>query len=286
MGKNKAYMLLGAAVFVALIASLVTYNWLKKEATASEGNAQTHPVAVALTDLSWGTKLTPDAIKLVPFLKGSLPEGEYFTDKESLRDRVIITPVKANEPILRSRLDPDTKSLGGIAAVVRSDKRAMAVKVDKVIGVSGFIHPGDRVDVLATMDRNDSREPVTKIVLQNILVLAVGPELDQQENSKKPLPSDVITLELAPEEAEKLALASSEGRIQLALRSYKSTDQVDTKGETIPSLIGNTPKKASPVRRKTASVAPAPEPNDFTVEIIRGEEKSSKKFAETEKASN
>ena len=100
----------------------------------------------------------------------------------------------------------------------------MGVKVDKVVGVSGFIHPGNRVDVLVTLSRNERQnEPTTKIVLENILVLATGTELEKSGKQEKPAQVDVITLEVTPEEGEKLALAASEGKLQLALRNYTDT---------------------------------------------------------------
>ncbi len=102
----------------------------------------------------------------------------------------------------------------------------MGVKVDKVVGVSGFIHPGNRVDVLVTLSRSDRQnEPTTKIVLENILVLATGTELEKSGKQEKPAQVDVITLEVTPEEGEKLALAATEGKLQLALRNYSDTGQ-------------------------------------------------------------
>jgi pilus assembly protein CpaB len=145
MEKNRPMLLLAAAVIVALITSTMAYNWMKNEASAKEPNLQTVAVAVAATDLSWGTALNKELVKTTPFLKGSLPEGEYFSDASSLEGKVLIMPVKANEPIMRTRLAPDSVRTGGVAAVVDPNKRAMAVKVDKVIGVSGFVHPGNRV---------------------------------------------------------------------------------------------------------------------------------------------
>ena len=115
----------------------------------------------------------------------------------------------------------------------------MAVKVDPVIGVSGFIHAGNRVDVLVTIvpDKNASSNPVTKIVLENILVLAAGPDVEKK--GKEPTNVNVITLEVAPEEAEKLALAATEGKLQLALRNFNDTDDVRTKGTTVPILLAS-----------------------------------------------
>ncbi|NJD55922.1 MAG: Flp pilus assembly protein CpaB, partial [Nitrospirae bacterium] len=207
MEKFRPMLLLVAAVIVALVTSVMAYNWMKKETAIKEANLQTLPVAVAAADLSWGTALSKEMIKTSTFLKGSLPAGEYFSDAASLEGKVLILPVKANEPILRSRLAPDSIATGGVAAVIDPNKRAMAVRVDKIIGVSGFVRPGNRVDVLVSLQRpGEGSNSITKIVLQNIPVLAAGTEMEQRGKSEKPVAVDVITLELTPDEAEKLAL--------------------------------------------------------------------------------
>jgi len=282
MEKFRPMLLLAAAVVVALITSVMAYKWMKNEASAKETNLQTQPVAVAATDLSWGTALNKEMLKTTPFLKGSLPEGEYFTDTASLAGKVLIMPVKADEPILRSRLAPDSIATGGVAAVVAPNKRAMAVKVDKVIGVSGFVHPGNRVDVLVSLQRADKKDnPITKIVLQNIPVLAAGTEMEQKGKNEKPVQVDVITLELSPEEAEKLALATTEGKIQLALRNYNSNEEVSTHGATIPTLLSGQSGQVRPVVKKAVgpktSVAANPD-TTFKVEVLLGKDKTVKTF--------
>ena len=156
-------------------------------------------------------------IKVVPYLKESLPPG-YFSDAASVTGRTIIYPAKANEPIFESKLAPSTLAGGGVAALVTPKKRAMAVKVDKFVGVSGFVHPGNRVDVLVTISKGErAQSPTTKIVLENILVLATGTDLENTGKQEKPSQVDVITLEVTPEEGERLALAATEGKLQLAL---------------------------------------------------------------------
>jgi len=275
-------LLLAAAVVVALITSFMAYKWMKKETAVRDANLQTQPVAVAATDLSWGTALNKEMLKTTPFLKGSLPEGEYFSDAASLGGKVLIMPVKADEPILRSRLAPDSIATGGVAAIVAPNKRAMAVKVDKVIGVSGFVHPGNRVDVLVSLQRADRKDnPITKIVLQNIPVLAAGTEMEQKDRNEKPVQVDVITLELSPEEAEKLALATTEGKIQLALRNYNSSEEVSTRGATIPTLLSGQSGPARPVVKKAGeqrTVVTAKLDTAFKVEVLRGSEKTIKTF--------
>jgi pilus assembly protein CpaB len=223
-----------------------------------------------------------------PFLKKTLPAGSHV-DIAALQGRVVLFPIRANEPILESRLAPSSIKSGGMAAVVSKGKRAMAVKVDKVVGVSGFVFPGNRVDILVTMKAGggEGQNVQTKIVLENVLVLATGPEVDTSGRQEKPSQVDVITLELTPEEGEKLALAASEGKLQLALRNHSDTADVFTRGATIPVLMSsfrggseNVPKAAKsrvPAAPKPSVIA-APKPSVVTVELIRGSQLSVVKF--------
>jgi len=195
-------------------------------------------VVVAANDLSAGTKLTeqtiPTMTKTVPFLQENLPRG-FFSDSSSLKERVLILPLKVNEPILESKLAPISVTTGGVAAIIDPKKRAMAIRVDKIIGVAGFILPGNRVDVLVTISQGETT--ITKTVLNNMLVLATGTELEKKEKEEKPSLVDVITMEVTPVEGEKLALAASQGRLALALRNFTDTEPVMTRGETVSSLL-------------------------------------------------
>jgi pilus assembly protein CpaB len=268
------------------------YNWLQRKSKAEIPEMQTQSVAVAAVNLSWGTILTKDMIKVTPFLKTSLPEG-YFSDPASLVGRVLTSPVKANEPIFETKLAPTSVKTGGVAAVVSPKKRAIAVKVDKVIGVSGFIHPNNRVDVLVTLTTGKTPTSITKTVLENILVLAAGPEFEAKAKEEKPSPVDVVTLEVTPEEAEKLALAATEGKILLVLRNFSDTEDVMTKGMTIPVLLasysGPVVKEAKDVTGKEGSkklvpkkeIKPQPaldKKPPFVVELIKGTKASEVKF--------
>jgi len=286
IAKLKPVLLFTVAVIIALATSVITYNWIKKETAAKQDAYKTLPVAVAITDLQWGTVINKEMVKTVPYLAGSLPEGSYFTDVVSLEGRILLSPVRANEPILKSRLTPESNETGGVAAVIDPNKRAMAVKVDKVIGVSGFIHPGNRVDVLVTIDRDRQKSPITKIVLQNILVLTTGTEMEKKGKDQKAVPVDVITLELMPEEAEKLALAVTEGRIQLALRSFNNVATVTTLGATIPRLLsgesGETerPKQAKTIKTTSKKLKEAVTHTEkkIVVEVLRGSRKTEENF--------
>jgi pilus assembly protein CpaB len=278
-GKNRSVIVFAVAVVIAGVASVWTHNALK--GTASAQKVVTVPVAVAAEDMAWGSVLTKEKIKTVPYLRDNLPAG-YFTDPATLAGKTIIYPIKANEPILVSRLAPTDVKGGGVAAVVAPNKRAMAVKVDKVIGVSGFIHPGNRVDVLVTLSgQGKVSSPIAKTVLENVLVLATGIEIEQAGKKEKAAPVDVITLEVTPEEGEKLALAAAEGNLQLSLRNFSDTQDVNTKGTTIPVLLSSYAggsgflPEAKGTEKKTVSRRPVSAPANsqaFAVEIVRGKD--------------
>ena len=276
MSRYRPFFLLAAAVVVALISTLLIYNYIQKKASRKSVAAETQTVAVAVVDLNWGAVIKKEMVKTEPYLKSSLPVG-YFPDSASLEGRVLLSPVKAKEPILESRLAPTTMKTGGVAAVVSPKKRAVGVRVDRVIGVAGFIHPGNRVDVLVTITSQEIKQPITKIVLENILVLAAGPEVEQKGKGEKPAQVDVITLEVTPEDAEKLAMSVTQGKIQLALRNFSDNEDALTKGITIPALLasysgGSPMKSAKPgPRRPTQAKKPVSDkPEALTVELIKG----------------
>ena len=254
-------IMLVVALLIAGIVSYWSYGLLQKKTVEQAAPADTQQVAVAAYDLKWGTVITNEVVKTQPYLKGSLPTG-YIADPAAAVGRVVMYPMQVNEPLTESRLAPASVKLGGVAAIVSPKKRAMAVKVDKVVGVSGFIHPGHRVDVLVSLAKTDKvQQPITKIVLENIPVLAVGTEVEQAAGQKeKPAQVDVITLEVTPEEGEKLALSATEGKLQLALRNYTDTEDVQTRGTTIPNLLasyaGAGPEKKATGARRAAPAEP------------------------------
>jgi pilus assembly protein CpaB len=265
------------------------YMWLQNRAEAETDTGQTADsgttkVAVASMDLPWGTKLTADSIALVVYPSGSLPKA-HFTSVDSLAGRIALSNLNQNEVITENKLAPLSVTTGGVSAVTDKEKRAMAVKVDEVVGVAGFIKPGDRVDVLVTIARSSNQtDLVTKTVLGNILVLAAGAtiELDEGDEKTKPKTVTVITLEVAPEEAEKLALASTKGKIRLALRNPLNTDPVVTKGITVAGML-DMKKKKKPRRTYKAAKSKKkpskpPQPPTVKVEVIKGGTVTQKQF--------
>jgi pilus assembly protein CpaB len=267
MNKNLSLVILVAGVIVALLAGIGTYTWLHKRSTVQSQTVITQPVVVAAADLSWGKVLDETQVKTASFLKSSMPQGSFSKPSE-VAGRTLLYPVKAGEPLFETQLAPPSVKVGGVSALISQNKRAMAVKVDKVIGVSGFINPGNHVDVLVTI------ENLTKTVLENILVLTVGQQMERAGTQEKPVPVDVITMELTSVEAEKLALAASNGKIMLALRNPTDTNSVVTRGVTVPVLLSSLGARVavaakSPVIHKSVTVINTTKPV-YVVEGIKG----------------
>src|SRR5687768_9602670 len=242
--RNKRFfiVLVGALIFGVLAAVSVSRYLSSAQAYTKNLNK----VAVAKVAIPLGSKIIAEQIMVVQFPKDSTPDGT-FDSPEKLAGRVAVTNIGVREPITESRLAPEGTS-AGLSAVIPEGYRAMTVKVDDAAGISGFIMPGTLVDVVVTIDPREGsgmQDPVSKIVLQNIKVLANGQNIDKPENEREANSVKAVTLQVTPEQAEKLALASSEGKLQLVMRG--STDQGDeeTKGITKRDLLGG--DRANPV---------------------------------------
>ena len=292
MGNMKTVIPIVLSLVIAAAGSWGIYQYLQTQRAPKEVvqvQAEAVPVAVAAVDIEWGTKLTPEMLKTAPYLRQSLPGG-HFGKIDDLKGRVLIAPLKMNDPINEHKLAPISVETGGVAAVLKPGKRAVAVKGDKVIGLSGLVIPGNRVDVLVTIDdsKNSNKNSTTKLVLENIPVLATG-TLIQKNEKGDPAPFDVYTLEVTPIESEKLTLAATEGKIQLSLRSVTDAEEVYTEGITISKLLTSykNPQAEPPKSVATAPLPPAapkepvkkwtPRPN-ISVEVIKGTDVSRKNF--------
>ena len=205
-------------------------------------------VVVAKTDIPLGEKITAEQLNLLPMPNGSVPEGAFRKASEVV-GRVAITRIGVREPITLSKLAPEGTE-GGLSAVIPQGYRAMTVKVDDVVGVSGFIMPGSFVDVVAIIvpPGDQTKGPISKIVLQSIKVLASGPKIDTPENQRTPSEAKSVTLQVTPEQAEKLVLAANEGKLQLVMRNYTDQDDAATRGASKNTLLVG------------ESVIPQPEP--------------------------
>ena len=241
MGKLKALVPIAISLIIAIVGTVFLYKWIERQRGPKEivqvEKMDAAPIVVSAGNLPWGTKLKSEMIKMAPYLEESLPVG-YFLSSIDLKDRVIIAPLKLNEPITESKLAPTSVKTGGVSAVLKPGMRAIAVKGDKVIGISGFINPGNRVDVIVTVEEPKTKKIKSKIFLENTAVLATGTQIERNEKGE-PMPVDVYTLEVTPKQAEKVALAASEGRLQFALRGVTDSEDSVTKAVTVPELLAH-----------------------------------------------
>jgi len=255
-----------------------TYRYLKNM-PVKEVNAPTKPVVVANADLALGTELHRDDLTVMQWPAAGVPEGA-FADVQSLVGRGLIVSVVRHEPILPGKLA--SKEAGaGLPPIIPPGKRALSVKVNEVIGVAGYVLPGTRVDVVATASpTNKQEDTTTKVVLSNVEVLTAGTRIEQKGDDAKPVQVTVVTLLVTPEESERLSLASTEGKIQLALRNPLDGESPFTPGIRTSALVGTAaPKATVTMRRPSApaaapSAVPAPPPPAPTIEIIRGDKRS------------
>lgn len=289
--KAKGMGFLLVAMLAGLAAVVLGVRWLQAK-SASGGNG----IAVAAVELQLGSRIAPEAIRLVEWPSGSIPNGA-FTDLTKLEGRVAITGIQPGEPILESRLAPEGTK-GGLSAVVPEGKRAITVRVNDVIGVAGFTLPGNYVDIMVNTEntganRNNADQMISKIVLERILVLAVAQEANRDET--KPKVVNAVTLEVTPEQAERLDLARSVGNLSLVLRNQIDSNPTDTDGITKAMLLRTSveapatpqPPKAKPAaprpaakpRTETPALTPAPAPKQqVCVEVIRGVSKVNECF--------
>jgi len=303
MRNKRLIIALLAAVVFGLVAAVSVSKYL---ASAQAYTKNLNHVVVAKVEIPVGSRIIAEQLTVAQFPRNVTPEGAY-SSMETLIDRVAVVRISAREPVTESRLAP-VGAAGGLSSVIPDGFRAMTVKVDEVVGVSGFIMPGTLVDIVVVTQpprSSGQEEMVSKIVLQNIKVLASGQNIDKPKNDREVERAvRAVTLQVTPEQAEKLALASSEGRLQLVMRN--SVDQGDevTPGANKSTLLsgerampvpepglGNKDKKpATPVARRprpriaaansAAKLTPAapPAPARPSVEVIEGSKKKSVDF--------
>lgn len=272
------------AFLIAGCASLLVYNYLK-----SQTGRQSQGVAIvaAATDIPIGTKLDAGHVKLATWPKEALAAG-YLTDAKLLPGRVAVRQMSAGDVITESKLMPqNVATTGGIMTyIVPQGHRAVTVAVNEVAGVAGFITPNSRVDIVLTTPQPgaaDREDNISKIILQNIPVLASGQVTEQKEG--KPVIVPTVTLDLTPEDAEKLIVGAKKGALQLLLRNVIDVAAVDTKGATIPNALNWSRQAPAPgtVHRKATAgrKAPAASPPlqaKLSIEVIKGGTKSTREF--------
>jgi pilus assembly protein CpaB len=223
--RNKRFLIvLGGALLFGTLAAISVSRYLS---SAQAYTKNLNNVVVAKVPIPLGTKIIPEQLTVVQFPRESMPDG-VFDSVDKLVGRVAVINIAAREPVTDAKLAAEGTA-GGLSAVIPEGYRAITVKVDDVVGISGFIQPGAMVDVVVVIDpaeNSSNQDPISKTVLQNIKVLANGQNIDQPKNEREANSVKAITLQVTPEQAEKLVLAANEGKLQLVMRN--STDQGDT----------------------------------------------------------
>ena len=262
-------------VLVVLLVAIVaggglaygTYTYLQNIPVKTV-SAPTQPVVIADINLSLGAEVQSSDLSVIDWPVGAVPAG-VFDDPSEVIGRGVIASMVRHEPILDAKLAPRDAG-SGLPPVIPTGFRAVSVRVNEVIGVAGYVLPGTRVDVVATVNPNSRPESATsKLILANVEVLAAGTRIEQDIDRDDPIQVTVVTLLVTPEQSEKLTLASTEGKIQLALRNPADLSEPTTPGIRPGVLLA----AARPVRRTASRPASQPEPPPAplpTVEVIKG----------------
>lgn len=274
--RNRALVLLFFALASGALAAFLALRYLRQQTTPlARQEPARQEMVVAARALPVGTVVGEQDVKTISWSGGQLPPG-YIGSVQQVVGRGLLTSVEPNEPILAGKLAAQGAG-GGLQVLIDEGMRAISIGVDQVVGVSGFVLPNSRVDVLLTMaPPGTGNEQTTKIIMQDVKTLAAGTTI-QQDKEGKPLPVPVITLLVSPEQAETLALASQQGRIQLALRNALDTATITTRGTRVSALMGTVGPRPGPRRAAPVRTGP-PVPTPTTVEVYRGGVRSLEKF--------
>ena len=255
--RNKRLILaLTGAVLCGLLAVMLITRYL---ASVKNSASELNNVVVAKAEIPVGAKITAEQLTLLPIPNGSAPDG-VFRKVEDAVDRVALIPIGMREPVTEFKLAKiGTES--GLSAVIPPGYRALTVKVDEVVGVSGFVMPGSYVDVVAVIvpvaASAASQGPISKIVLQNIKVLASGARLDSPSDQRQPSQVNAVTLLVTPDQAEKLVLAANESKLQLVMRNFGDQEDSQTAGANKSSLLSGERVRLLP---DVVETKPAPAP--------------------------
>jgi pilus assembly protein CpaB len=269
------------ALFFGFVAAYGIYNFLGAQRAETEAlKRATQSVTVSGRDIPPGTTITDTMvkegwIKVTPWPKSSVPPGSFSSPQEVV-GKVTRVKTVSGEPILGSKLAGEG---AGLTVRLMPGYRAMAVKVDEVIGVSGFLVPDDRVDVVVTMvppGTNSQNEKVSKIVLQSRRVLSVAQSVEQKDG--KPQIVRSVTLEVTPEEAEKLSLAALQGEILLALRAVGDGEFIKTRGSTKHDLLAMARRSSTKPLAASSEKPTQAAPEKYRVEVYLGNKRSVYEF--------
>ena len=251
--RNRIFAVFAFAIMAGGGLAFATYNFMQNQPVQAV-NMPTQSVVVAAADLQLGAELKKEDLTVMAFPKGQAPEGAFASPSEIL-GRGVIVPIVKNEPILPAKLA--SKEAGaGLPPVIPEGMRAVSVRVNEVIGVAGYVLPGTRVDVVATASpTNNNTDMISKVVLSNVQVLTAGTRMEQDGEKGKPVAVTVVTLLVKPDQAERVALASTEGKIQLALRNPLDQGAPETPGVKTAGLMGTV---TTPVQQRASNAPRAP----------------------------
>ncbi|HLH15850.1 MAG TPA: Flp pilus assembly protein CpaB [Bryobacteraceae bacterium] len=296
---NKRFV--GVLIFafvVASVASLMLYRLLNRPQSARAAQASVQ-IVLATRDIEVGTVLKEEDVKLADW-PGAVPAGAAAKTQDIV-GRGVIAPIFAKEPVIESRLAPKGAG-GGLAAMIPPGMRAVAIRVNEVVGVAGFVTPGMRVDVLISGNKpggDNGIGTMTRTLLQNLEVLSAGTDF-KKDAEGKPIQVQVVNLLVTPEQAEQLSLANNQTTIQLVLRNPLDHEVAKTSGTAMallfnggklkPSAPANDvqpkPKPRRAAAPKVAAAAPPaaapPKETPFVMEIISGNKKAETRFGATE----
>jgi pilus assembly protein CpaB len=273
MNRNRLLLIGLVALALGGLVSYGLYQNLKSKTLAA--NLPGVDAVVAADDISVGDKIGMDDVKVVRFPEGTVPPNA-FVHPANVIGRGVILPISKGEFILTNKL-ADAKAGSGLPSLIPNGMRAVSVRVNEVVSVAGFVTPGTRVDILLTGNPNNGEEQQTSTVLENVEVLATGQHMDRSSGGE-PQQTPVITLLVSPDDAQKLTLASTQGKIQLSLRNPLDTKQQELAAVNTGTIYKHmsAPVAAAPhvVVRHTAAPAAPPPPQKYSVEVIRGDKKS------------
>lgn len=282
--KPKAAFIVGIlAIAIAIVASVSLYNYLKSQEEEVKRAVATDKIVVASEEIGIGSAINATQVKTAEWPRANLPQGS-FTSSDNVVGRRVLSKYQPGDPIVEAKLVPKEGAPGVLIYKIPEGHRAMTVGVDQVAGVAGFITPGNMVDVILTIEPFGARQPVSKIVLQNVPVLAIGQIVEQQEDGK-PQVVPTVTMDVTPEDAEKLAIASTQGRLQLVLRPAGDTQVAQTVGATVTKVMSGVstaaPRKTTGKSgRAVKTVAKeTKKPEILTVEIWRNGKMETKTFS-------
>lgn len=282
MNKSRLFVGLALASVVALLSSVYVYHAFQRVSAVSP--TKTEQIVVAAVPMAIGTRLDADHIRMIAWPGDSVPPG-MLSSADAAVGRALITPVVANEPILDNKLAP-IEAGGGLSATIPQGMRAVSVAVNDVIDVAGFVGPGTSVDVLVTGQipgaTQGGSQYVTRTILEDIRVLAAGQKIEQDRDGK-PQTVPVVTLLVTPQDAATLAMASTQGKIQLALRNIIDVRKAAPSPEPVLQATlfsGGAPPPLAPTKTSSRVVEhrPVAAPPPYAVEIIIGGKREVKDF--------